>query len=468
MQLFYNTIHSRITVRLGIIARIVLLRIFIPLTLLTLLLASLVAESLSRVVGTSTDSYLRAHHSAKQSAPQQTIQKQSSSAQGHTPKYALQYASVHASQHTSVCTQDHTVEPRFQRLCNVLDSCINEQAFPSAVVCLSVKGKIVFEHAFGRYTYEHNATKATVSTIYDLASLTKVLCTTTCLMKLVSDGRVALDSTVASYIPEFAVGGKQNVTVRHLLLHNSGFVPFRPVPKTMNTDEEFLRFVLTDTIKRKPGDSTVYSDLGFLTLGELVRRVTGKRLDVYFAEHFTRPMGLSSMMFTPPDSLHQMIAPVEPDSFWVWNKPRARVHDPRAAFLSGVAGHAGLFSNARDIATLMSMLTNGGTYRGRRFIKSSVIAEFTRRAHRSSSRALGWDTRVEGERSSAGTLFSDGSFGHTGFTGTSVWYDPKRQLCAVFLTNRVYPSSENRKIMSVRPLFHTTVVECLEQQNRQR
>jgi len=351
----------------------------------------------------------------------------------------------------------------------LMDSAIAAKAFPSAVVGVMHNGTVLLHKAYGRLRYEASAPRADTTTLYDLASLTKVLCTTTCLMRLVGEQRVNLDTPVSRYIPEFAVRGKSTITVRHLLLHNSGLVPFRPVPPQMNTSDEFLTFVLTDTVKARPGDTTIYSDLGFITLGELVRRVTGKRLDAYFAETFAIPMGLSALRFFPTEELHQEafkrlmdnIAPVEADSFWTWSKPRALVHDPRAAFTDGVSGHAGLFGTASDILNLMQMLTNGGIYKGKRYLEATVIEAFTKRASSASSRALGWDTRVEGERSSAGTLFSAGSFGHTGFTGTSVWFDPERKLCAVLLTNRVFPSSENRQILSIRPLFHNAIIRAL-------
>jgi CubicO group peptidase (beta-lactamase class C family) len=351
----------------------------------------------------------------------------------------------------------------FTRLSAFMDSCIQARVFPSAAVAVMQDGKLIHHRAYGRLTYEAASTAATLATIYDMASLTKVLCTTTCLMKLVGDGKVALDENVSTYIPQFATGGKGNVTVRNLLLHNAGFVPFRPVPKEFTRADEFFAYVFCDTLKYKTGDSMVYSDLGFITLGELVRAVTGKRLDAYFAENFTKPMGLRSMMFNPSGIDLRRVAPVEPDSNWLWNKTRTLVHDPRAAFTDGVSGHAGLFSTAEDAIKLMQMLTSGGVYNGKRYVKADIIAEWTRRAGQKSSRALGWDTRVEGERSSAGTMFSTVSFGHTGFTGTSVWADPTRKLVVVLLTNRVYPTSENRKIIQVRPLFHNLIIEIIEQ-----
>jgi len=351
----------------------------------------------------------------------------------------------------------------------LMDSAIAAKAFPSAVVGVMQNGKVLLHKAYGRLRYEATAPRTDTTTLYDLASLTKVLCTTTCLMRLVGEQRVNLDEPVSRYIPEFAVRGKSGITVRHLLLHNSGFVPFRPVPPQMNTTDEFLSFVLTDTVKVRAGDTTMYSDLGFITLGELVRRVTGKRLDAYFAETFAKPMGLSTLRFFPTEESDQEalkrlagnIAPVEADTFWTWKKNRALVHDPRAAFTDGVSGHAGLFGAASDVLKLMQMLTSGGTYNGKRYLESAVIAAFTKRAFGASSRALGWDTRVEGERTSAGTLFSAGSFGHTGFTGTSVWFDPERKLCVVLLTNRVFPTAENKQIIQIRPLFHNAVVTAL-------
>lgn len=348
---------------------------------------------------------------------------------------------------------------RFARVSAVIDSSIAQGAFPSAVVGIVKDGKVIFHKAYGRLTYGATAAATDTSTMYDCASLTKVLCTTMCIMKLYDDGKISLDDNVATYIPKFAARGKQNVTIRNLLLHNSGFAPFRPVPKDTTMTEGFYNFVFNDTLKYKTGDSMVYSDLGFITLGWLVQAVSGKRLDIFFHDTFAVPMGLTRTMFNPPNALLPNVAPTEVDSFWTWQKPRALVHDPRAAFTDGVSGHAGLFSTAYDVINLMTMLTNGGTFNGKQYLKPATVAMFTKRASDRSTRALGWDTKAD-KGSSAGDLFSSTSYGHTGFTGTSVWVDPVRKLCGVLLTNRVYPTSENKKIQQVRPKFYDAVVQA--------
>lgn len=356
------------------------------------------------------------------------------------------------------CYTNGNAQTASETISSLLETSIRDGAFPGAVAAVIRDGRVLYHKAFGRFMYDAASNVMDTSSIFDMASLTKVLCTTSCIMKLYEEGKISLDAKVSTYIPAFAVRGKQDVTVRHLLLHNAGFAAFRPVPKEMTTTDEFIRYVINDTLRYKPGDSTIYSDLSFITLGYLVRVVTGKRLDQYFAEQFAAPLGMRSTMFNPAKEVLSRVAPTETDTLWVWKKNRALVHDPRAAFTDGVSGHAGLFSTTGDVIKIMTMFMNGGEYGGKRFLKAATIQLFTQRASERATRALGWDTKSE-KGSSAGTLFSAGSFGHTGFTGTSVWVDPVRKICAILLTNRVYPTSENRKIIQVRPKFADAVIE---------
>jgi CubicO group peptidase (beta-lactamase class C family) len=201
--------------------------------------------------------------------------------------------------------------------------------------------------------------------------------------------------------------------------------------------------------------------LGFITLAKIVEQVTGKGFDVYCKEEIFIPLQMNSTFFNPPDSLLYKIAPTEYDNYWrhklVWGK----VHDETASLLNGVAGHAGLFSTTKDVSNLLQMLLDRGRYKNIQLIKPETVKIFTTRYSDKSTRALGWDTKSK-ENSSAGNLFDITSFGHTGFTGTSVWIDPTRKLFVVFLTNRVYPTRENKKLYKVRPILHNAVINALD------
>nr|WP_169304734.1 serine hydrolase domain-containing protein [Chloroherpeton thalassium] len=350
----------------------------------------------------------------------------------------------------------------FEKVDAVIEAAIADGAFPSAVVGVLRENKILFHKAYGKLTYEKNSPKTTLSTIYDLASLTKALATTLSLMKLYEEGQFRLTDKVSRYLPELKGNHKEEITIRNLLLHNAGFVPFRPFIRTCFSPDDVMRAIYQDSLCYPTGTKTIYSDIDFILLGELVHRLSGKPLDEYFHENFAKPLGLESTFFLPPDSLRYRIAPTEIDT--TWHLPRARplVHDPNAALLGGVAGHAGLFSTSGDILRLMSMVMNGGKFNGKEILKPEIVWLFTKRDTVLRQRALGWDMKSPGAHSSAGKYFSLATFGHLGFTGTSVWVDPARSLCVVFLTNRVYPSASNKRIRAIRPKLHDAVIESIE------
>ena len=297
--------------------------------------------------------------------------------------------------------------------------------------------------------------------MYDLASLTKVLATTTATMKLVEDGKLSLDDTVKKFIPAFATKEKERITIRNLLLHNSGLPAFKSL-LNCKTPEEVLDSVYNSALVYRTGDSTVYSDFGFITLGKIIERIAGRTLDQYVEETFFEPLGMTHTMFNTPDSLQANIAPTEYDADWRKRLVQGTVHDERAAMLNGVAGHAGLFSTASDLAIFIQMLMNGGKYDGMQLLKAETIKLFTKPNNGKGSRALGWDTKSLTGYSSAGSLFGENSFGHTGFTGTSIWADPERKFFVILLTNRVYPTRNNTKIMKVRPALHDAVIKALQ------
>ncbi len=356
----------------------------------------------------------------------------------------------------------HPPKP-FEKVRKTIEAAIKDSAFPSAVVAVMQNGRVLFHEAFGRLTYDTLSARTDTNTIYDLASVTKVLATTLCLMRLYDEGKIRLTDSVKTFIPEFGNRGKEKILVRNLLIHDSGLIAFRRYSQFCPSADSALRHIYNDTLIKPVGDSTIYSDLNFILLGEIIRRITGKPLNEYFEETFAKPLGLQHTFFAPPDSLRYRIAPTEVDCTWKLPFARPLVHDPTAALFGGVSGHAGLFSTASDILSLMQVMMNGGSFGGRTFFKKETVALFTQRDSVHRARALGWDVRDGGEKASTGKYFSMQSYGHLGYTGTSVWVDPTRQLCVVFLTNRVYPTSANNKIRAVRRLLHDAVIESLDE-----
>lgn len=346
----------------------------------------------------------------------------------------------------------------FRRVDSLVNLKIRERAFPGAQLLVIHKGTIVHERCFGMVSYDTNDA-VTQATMYDLASLSKVVSTTTAAMKLWETGRLDLDAPVARYIPSFARNGKAHVTIRHLLTHSAGLPPFKPYFTFCTDAAQALDTIFASPLDYVPGTRTVYSDLGMITLAKVIERITGIPLDIYARELIFAPLGMSATMYTPPDSLVDRCAPTEYDAAWRKRLLRGTVHDETAALLGGVAGHAGLFSTARDLGRFALMLIGGGELDGSRIVRRTTIDMFTRRQG-ASSRALGWDTKSS-LGSSAGRYFSTRAFGHTGFTGTSLWIDRDAGIAVVFLTNRVHPTRENRVLLGFRPILHDAVREAL-------
>jgi beta-N-acetylhexosaminidase len=349
---------------------------------------------------------------------------------------------------------------KLTKIDSIITAAIKDSAFPGVQVCVVKDGLVAFNKSFGRLTYEPRAQVTSLQTMFDIASLTKLIATTTAVMKLYDDRKISLDDKVSKFIPQFAVGKKAEITIKHLLTHSSGLPPFRQLWKFVPDAKYAVDSVYATALVANPGDTTIYSDLGFITLGKIVVQASGKPLDVFVKEEFYAPLGMTRTMFTPPADLWNEVAPTEYDSLWRKKLIQGVVHDENADFLGGVSGHAGLFSTAYDLAALMQMLMNGGEYGGKRYLQPSTVAVFTKRQSEKSTRALGWDTRAA-SGSSGGNLFSPNSFGHTGFTGTSIWADPERHLFLILLTNRVHPTRANTKIYKVRPAVADAVIEAI-------
>lgn len=347
------------------------------------------------------------------------------------------------------------------KLDTIITKAILDSAFPGSQLLVAKDGLIGYNRSFGRLQYSTVSAQVNNTTMYDLASLTKVIATTAGVMKLYDEGKLVLDDLVVKYIPEFGNRRKEKITIRNLLLHNSGLPAFKRLYLSCSSEKEALDSVVNSELIYTPGDSMVYSDFGFITLGKIIERITGEALDAYTARKFFEPLGMRQTMFNPPGTLWNNIAPTEFDTVWRDRLVHGTVHDETAALFGGVAGHAGLFSTASDLAIFMQMLMNGGTYGGKQYLKPETIKLFTANSSTGSTRVLGWDTKSTTGYSSAGSLFSEKSFGHTGFTGTSIWADPERNLFVIFLTNRVYPTRENRKIYRVRPAVHDVVIKAL-------
>jgi CubicO group peptidase (beta-lactamase class C family) len=329
----------------------------------------------------------------------------------------------------------------------VLDRAVLDSAFPGAIAVVGTSDRTLATVASGHLDWAE-ATVPDEHTLWDLASLTKVVGTTSAMIQLVADRRVELDAPVQRYVPSWKVPGADRVTIRHLLLHTSGLRAHRPLYTETNDAAAARALVYATPLDTVPGARTVYSDLGIILLGDVIERVTGERLEEYLNRTVFGPLGMTETMYRPPPSLLPRIAPTEVDP-WRGRHIRGEVHDENAFRLGGVAPHAGLFSSAHDLARFARMYLNSGRLDSVRVLDSATIALFTRVADKSfSTRALGWDT-PDG-RNSAGTLMSDRAFGHTGFTGTSIWIDPSADVFVLLLTNRVNPSRANMRIAGVR------------------
>ena len=353
-------------------------------------------------------------------------------------------------------------EIKFQKIDSIINKAIGESIFPGASVLIAKDGIIIKNKGFGKLTYDENSTNVTPQTIYDLASVTKVISTTTAVMKLVDENKIKLEDKVAKYIPQFSQNGKNEITIYNLLVHNSGLPGWRKFYEFCETPKCVLDSIYSTPLIYKTGDSTIYSDLGLITVGKIIEKISGTSLNKFVDSLFFKPLGMKNTMYNPPIELLNNIAPTEIDTHWQkTNLPvHGRVHDENAATLGGVSGHAGLFSTTEDLAKILYMLQNGGVYNGKKYLSSEVISRFTKRQSEKSSRAIGWDTKSP-IKSSAGKYFSTDSFTHTGFTGTMVLVDPKENTIVIFLTNRVYPNRANTRISEIRPKVHDYIFEAL-------
>lgn len=345
-----------------------------------------------------------------------------------------------------------------ERLDGIIEAAIADGAAPGAAVAVGRHGELVHLRGYGRLDWDDEAPAADPSTIWDLASLTKVVATTTAAMILEEEGLLDLDRPVRDYLPQFDSPDKEAITVRMLLAHRAGLEAFVPLFRELRGPDAYLAAINQRPLRYEPGTATVYSDWSLILVQRVIEAVTGHALDVFVRKRVFEPLGMSDTHFNPPDDLRARIAPTQVDESR-GGLIHGVVHDPNAWVIGGVAGHAGLFSSAADLAAFAQMMLNGGRHGDAQILQPETIARWTARQHPGSSRALGWDTPSPG--SSAGRYFGPRSFGHTGYTGTSMWLDPERDLFVILLTNRVNPTDANQKHVPLRRAVADAVQEAI-------
>ncbi|HTU50357.1 MAG TPA: serine hydrolase domain-containing protein [Acidobacteriaceae bacterium] len=359
--------------------------------------------------------------------------------------------------------------PHFPIATSVLTDAVQRRVFPGAVFGVLHPDEQFVVESIGRFTYEPDSPPIQTDTIFDMASVSKAMATTSVAMLLWERGQLDLDEPLARRVPEFLASNSEfgsltalrpRVTLRMLLAHCSGLPAYAPLYKTCATGTDLLEACLHMPLEAPPETQAVYSDIGFILLGHLLEQVAGERLDSFCQREIFAPLGMSSSMYCPPADLRPTIPPTADKENMRHRILQGEVHDGNCWRLGGVSGHAGLFSNVPDTLRLADCLLN----RGRNIFQPETISQFTTRQQMppSSGWALGWDTPTA--PSSSGTLFSAHSVGHLGYTGTSLWIDFDKQVAIVLLTNRTYPGDDaaaSEAIKSVRPRFHDALMREL-------
>jgi CubicO group peptidase (beta-lactamase class C family) len=351
-------------------------------------------------------------------------------------------------------------DDRFRDPFGILTQAISARAFPSCSVAVTLRGELVAHKALGRFTYDSSSSEVTTSSIFDLASLTKVVSTTTMAMILYERGVLDLEAPLTAILPEFGFGDarRAQVTVRMLLAHSSGLPAYEKLFLRAQTREELLRAAVFTELVAAPGSRAEYSDIGFIILGIALERLADEPLDVFCQREVFGPLAMSHTTFNPAKALRESIPPTADDHSFRHRIIQGEVQDENASVLGGVAGHAGVFSTTGDLALFAHAMLNGGYP----ILRPETVQLFTRRESTptGTSRALGWDT--PSTPSQSGKYFGARSFGHLGYTGTSLWIDPDRRLSITLLTNRTWPDCQNQSIKHVRPAFHDAAIEALE------
>ncbi len=358
--------------------------------------------------------------------------------------------------------EHHDQEQHFARAFAVIREAIAQHAFPGASLAVTHRGALVASQGFGRFTYE-DSPEVRPDTIFDLASVTKVVATTAMAMLLYERGKLSLDEPLAATLPDFVTlapkqqqADRRRVTLRMLLAHSSGLPAYEKLFEFAKTREELLRAALTARLTT-PGSHAAYSDLGFILLGEVLEKKAGESLDCFTEREIFTPLGMSRTRFNPPAEWKPNVPPTEDDCTFRRRVIQGEVNDENASVMGGFAGHAGVFAPATDIARFAECMLRGGAP----IFQPETLKLFTQRdSTPGTTRALGWDTPSR-PASSSGKYFSDVSFGHLGFTGTSLWIDPEKQLSLTLLTNRTWPDRSSQLIREFRPRVHDAIVKAL-------
>lgn len=359
---------------------------------------------------------------------------------------------------------------RLEAIPALVEQAIADRKLPGAVVLVGRGDRVVYQKAIGNRSVSPETEPMTLDTIFDLASLTKVVATTTSVMKLVEDGKIRLNERVSDYVPGFERHNKNNITIRHLMTHTSGLRPDVDLAEPWTGSDTAIHLAMDEVPTAPPGERFVYSDINYFLLGDIVRRVSGVPLNEFARQNIFEPLGMKDTLFLPPASLAPRVAPTEKCTPYGWpcegpdlKMLRGVVHDPTARRMGGVAGHAGLFSTAADLSLFCRMLLDGGRgTNGARILSPLTVAKMTTPASAPGDpnvRGLGWD--IDSSFSSnRGELLPIGSFGHTGFTGTSLWIDPVTKTFVVFLSNRVHPDGKG-DVTPLRARVATVVASAI-------
>ena len=385
----------------------------------------------------------------------------------------------------------------FNRIDIMAQQGITAGAYPGCQVLVAVKGSIIYNKCFGRFTYEPNSKKVSEENLYDIASITKIASSTLLTMKLYYEKKLDLDATLGTYISEVTGSTPyKSIVIREMMTHQAGLEPFIPFYKRMVTDgkpspqwfsdkqDEAHTLVVTDKLFMKPAykdtmyakilrtplkeKKFLYSDLCYYFMQPIIEKITGERQNIYLRNHVLNPMGLRNINYTPLNYYpKEQIVPTENDQYFRFQLLWGSVHDPGAAMLGGVAGHAGLFSNATDLASIMQLYLNNGSYDGMKFFDESTVKLFTKAQFAGNKRGIGFDRPNPGGGGTCDELASQRSFGHSGFTGTLAWADPQNDLVFIFLSNRVHPTQDNWKIrdLGIRTKIQHAVYEIVNARN---
>jgi CubicO group peptidase (beta-lactamase class C family) len=351
----------------------------------------------------------------------------------------------------------------------ILQAAIDHHAFPAASVAITHRGKLAALKALGRFTYEAKSSAATHATVFDLASVSKVVATTSMAMILYERGRLDLGTPVAAIVPEFTATNlardarRKDVTIQNLLAHSSGLPAYEKLFLDAKSKHELVHAALNTSLIAAPETRAEYSDIGFMILGLALERMAHETIDQFCQREVFAPLGMSHTIFNPPHPWRLSIPPTANEHSFRKRIIQGEINDDNAAVLGGIAGHAGAFSAAEDMAIFGNVMVRGG----RPLVQPETLARFTLRqsSPAGTSRALGWDT--PSSPSQSGKYFSARSFGHLGYTGTSLWIDPDRDLSVTLLTNRTWPDASSQAIRQVRPHFHDAVMEALNEHGRE-